>query len=385
MKKKLVIFFIIFFTGTAGYLVLRFYFLKSPDFKADLSKSRSFIDLRPTIIAKLRQMVKDGSNGLYKLSIGDIEPDLLASQLTITNATLVVDSLVLKRFDSMHLAPDDVFHISFRSLHISGISITDLLSTKAINLQTILITDPAIETYRKERKYNKKKRAHTDSLTLYQRLTSHTKSISVDTIMVKRGSFASFNLSHKNKGTKLDQLSIRMDGLLIDSGTQFDTHRFFFAKAVTISCGHLLRRTADSLYFIKADALSVSAPQNTMTVHNLSLIPRGDKKEFQKKLVYRSDRFDITLPKVTFKNINWWSLANQKSFECDEADTYNGTVYDYVNDSLPSKPKIRIANFPLQLIMQLGMPLFIKKMNVHHLDFLYEEYYPPSGKTGGLV
>ena len=121
MKKILVLLFVIFLIGTVGYLLLRFYFLKAPDFKADLSKSKSIIDLRPAIIAKLRQMVKDGLNGLYKLSIDDIELDLPGSRLVLTNATLTVDSFVLKRFDSMHLVPDEVFHITLRSLYITGI------------------------------------------------------------------------------------------------------------------------------------------------------------------------------------------------------------------------------------------------------------------------
>gem|GEM_PF-4464127 len=77
---------------TSGLFFLRFYFLRASDFTPDQSRSASIIDHRPAIIAKLRQMVKDGSNGLYKLSVESVETDIVASRLTTTNAILSVDS-----------------------------------------------------------------------------------------------------------------------------------------------------------------------------------------------------------------------------------------------------------------------------------------------------
>ena len=66
MKKKLLIIIgvvIILFAG--GYLYIRYGLLKTKDIKPDAAKSTSLLDLRPALIAKLKQIVKDGSNGLY--------------------------------------------------------------------------------------------------------------------------------------------------------------------------------------------------------------------------------------------------------------------------------------------------------------------------------
>src|SRR5438552_2540906 len=78
------------------YLYVRFSVLKTKDFKPDSSKAKSVLDLRPSIIAKLQQLVKDGSGGLYHLSIEEIEPHIFKSTLDIMNATLSPDSAGIK-------------------------------------------------------------------------------------------------------------------------------------------------------------------------------------------------------------------------------------------------------------------------------------------------
>ena len=81
---------------TSGLYFFRFYFLREPDFTLDQSRSASTMDHRPVIIVKRRQMVKDVSNRLYKLSVESVKADILASRLTATNAIFSVDSFFEK-------------------------------------------------------------------------------------------------------------------------------------------------------------------------------------------------------------------------------------------------------------------------------------------------
>ena len=68
-RKSVIIVAAVFLLIVGGYLYLRFGYLKTKDFKPDTSKEKNPIDLRPSLIAKLQQLVKDGSNGLYILSV----------------------------------------------------------------------------------------------------------------------------------------------------------------------------------------------------------------------------------------------------------------------------------------------------------------------------
>ena len=91
-----------------GFIYLKYGVLKANDVKPDNSKALSVLDLRPAIIAKLQQLVKDGSDGLYTLSIEKIDPDLLSSKLDIVDGVIAVDTAAMQRLDASKKLPDDV-------------------------------------------------------------------------------------------------------------------------------------------------------------------------------------------------------------------------------------------------------------------------------------
>ncbi len=347
-----------------------------------VAKSESPIDLRPLIISKLQQLVKDGSEGLYTLSVEKLEPDVLLSKIDVFNATLVPDTAALQRLDKELNAPDDIFQISFTSLHITGLSVLDFLHSDKIELDTVFIAAPVIEVFHKRRPYNEAKRERDSSSTLYQKLTQQFRSISINAIIVKEGTFINKNLSQKNKTAKFNQVNILASKLLIDSSTQYDKDRFLFSKEVELSCKDYVARTPDSLYFFKAGSISVLAAKHTITAKQVGLEPRGNKKEFEKKLSSRKDMLTLKFAEVVCHNINWWSLVNGESFYSQEAHIYKGVISDYLNRSLPSGANAKKNNFPQQLLMQIPLKLNIQKLYVHKVNISYEEYSPQSMQSG---
>ena len=183
MKRIYIIGIAVIILGIGGYLYIRFSLLKTKDFKPVDSKANSVLDLRPAIIAKLQQLVKDGSDGLYKLSIEKINPDVLTSVLDMANVTIVPDTAVIKKSDSSQTLADDVFKISFSSLHLEGIDINDLLSGDHVSLKEVSIHDPIIEVYHQKRWYNKSKRIEDHSITLYKKIMKKIRAFQL--IMLK--------------------------------------------------------------------------------------------------------------------------------------------------------------------------------------------------------
>ena len=368
---------------TGVYLYVRFSVLKTKDFKPDSSKARSVLDLRPSIIAKLQQLVKDGSDGLYHLSIGKIEPHILKSTLDIMNATLSPDSAELKNLDNTKKLPDDVFKISFSTLHIEGIDINDLLSKNHLSLKDISITDPVIEVYHKKRRYNKNERIKNDSVTLYQKIMKKMKRISINNIEVLHGTFINHNLSKKNHTTKLNDISINMNNVLIDSSTQFDKRRFLFAERAQLSTKNFSGRTPDSLYFFKCGSIDISTAENDVTALNIELHPRGNKQQFESKLSERREMYNMVIPKITLSDINWWDLTNEETIIANEAVINSSTCSIFLDRSLPFR-KVGLNNFPHQILMRIPIPVSISKIYFHHSNLSYTEYNPGMDKTGTI-
>ena len=115
------------------------------------------LDLRPAIIAKLQQVIKDGSQGLYILSVEQLQPDVLASKLDVIDGTISIDTAAMRQLDKVKKLPDDLFHIKFHSLHIDGIGIPDLLNKKTIDIDRVYLNNPVINIYHKARPYNQER------------------------------------------------------------------------------------------------------------------------------------------------------------------------------------------------------------------------------------
>ncbi len=345
-------------------------------------QTRNLRDFEPQIIAKLQSLVLKGTDSLYRLSIDRIEVDVVKSRIGLVNASLDVDSSVLVKMDSAEEAPDDVFRITLHTLYIDGLDPTDLLDTKSIHLNLLNIENPTIEVFHKKRKYNSEKRKDTTSL--HRKLADQISSFSLDTLNIKDAGFIHHNLAMTNKTSELKDVSIHFNKILIDATTEYDTTRFLFAKEAMISLKDYSFRTSDGFYFLKADAVSISAPKNTMEITGFSLKPAMSRTAFDKATGFRKEQYDITVGSMGINQINWWDLLNEDGLTADTIKISDSKVKVYMNRSLPAPQKSKVGSFPHQLLMKLELPVKINKIKVAGLDLQYEEYNPKSGKSAEI-
>ncbi|MBK5273389.1 MAG: hypothetical protein JJE22_20500 [Bacteroidia bacterium] len=385
MKKIIIISVIILLIISGGYYFIRYDLLKSKDFTADSSKEKSLLDLRPSIIAKLQQLVKEGSGGLYVLSIDQIEPDVLASKLDVIGGTFSVDTAVMQHMDSLKKLPDDIYHIRFDSLHIDGIGITDFLGNNNINIGAVFLTNPVISIYHKGQPYNKQEQKKSDSLTLYRRLLGQMKKIAVGGISIDHGELIIYDVKQKNHATKFNDITIRMNDVLIDSSTQYDVSRFLFAKQTVVETRNYSFAAPDSLYIVKLGTISLAGEKHSITILNAALIPRGNREQFSKKLPGRDEMYTIDFPKITLEDVDWWNLVNKEKIISNKTTIDGGTVSIFVDKSLPygaSQPK---NHFPHQLVMAIPVPVLIDEVKVNDLKVKYEQYNPDTKSTGAAA
>jgi hypothetical protein len=367
----------------SGYLYIRYHFLQAKNFKPDRSKAKNILDLRPEIIAKLQQVVRDGSNGLYVLSIEKLNIDILASALDAENATINIDTIAMRQLDKLGELPDDIFKIKFATLHISGLVINDLINRKTITINEIDCTQPIITVFHQPRVYNEKLRKAEDTLSFYKKIQGSINSIVIAKINIGRGTFLNYDLQVKSKVTKFNVVSIIMKDLLVDSTTQYDNNRFLFTKYTAIECNNYFFRTPDSLYLLKVGSLYVSGEKHTVIASDVELEPRGNKQQFESKLSSRKVMLHLTFPKITLTNINWWSLINHERFIANEAYVTNGNISIYLDRSLKAGA-LQLNNFPHQVLLGMGIPVSVKKLSLQALNIAFEEFNPDSKSSGTI-
>ena len=377
---------------SGGFLYLKYGILETKDVKpissiasqaSDSSqKKSSVLDLRPAIIAKIRQLVKDGSNGLYDLSIQKIDPDLLSSKLDVIDGVIAVDTAAMQRLDASGKLPDELFHINFHLLHIDGIGISDMLNKKKIDIKGANLDDPVIHIYHKARSYNKQTNKKNDSLTLYQRLTGELKRIMIGSITIKNGTLVIHDAGQKRQPTKFNDITVKMNGILIDSSTQYDSNRFLFAKHATIETSDYSFAIPDGLYFMKMGKLRLVGEKRQVTILNAELQPNGNREQFEKKLHSRKEMYHVSIPKIVFSDIDWWQLINREKIISRKTDIYGGTVEVFSDKSLPLSGNKPLDHFPHQLIMLMPKPVSVSGLRFHQLKVIFTQYNPATRSMG---
>lgn len=181
----------------------------------------------------------------------------------------------------------------------------------------------------------------------------------------------------------MSDVELEFIDILIDSSTEHANDRFLFARQASLSLKNYEMKTADDVYLFRIGALTVKTPQQTMTIQNLSLAPRYNKQQFQKRLVHQKEQYELSVPKITIQNIDWWSFMHQDRFVADELVMPDVKVKIHLDRSLP-RPKSKMGNFPHQLIMKLPIQIYLAGMKIRNLDLIYEEYNPKSTQTGSI-
>lgn len=379
----------------AGVLIAAYFFVRF-SLQADIRKSESkkadslsastgnpdsTLDLRPLFIAKIKQLVTEGSNGLYSISIDSMDVDLLQSRVRLIKVQLNHDNNVLLALDSLKKAPEDVFTASFDTLKIEGVNLDDVLTRKTIDFREIRIMGPTIKVYHTNHPYNARKTG--DSITLFDRIMRNMKSIAIGKLVIDNGTFISHNKSKKNKKNILKTVELELTDILIDSSTEYATDRFLFARQALLTLRNYEMKTADNVYRLKIDLLTVKAPQQTMTIDNLSFASRYNREQFQKKLIRQKEQYDFTAPKITLHNIDWWTFMQKDRLVADELVMPGARLKIQLDRSLPRQIS-KMGNFPQQVVMKLPIRVDVSSMKIRNMDITYQEYNPVSARSGSI-
>lgn len=343
--------------------------------KADTlgGKKTSALDLRPLFIERMHQLVQKSSNGLYVLSIGDLKVDVLASTVSLSDVTVRPDEKVRRSLQSTGSLPGDVFSIAFKSLVIEGINLDDAIKNKVMDYKLVKLVAPVIEI--DHRKAQKEKSNEGFS----QRFLKEMEKLSIAKLEVDGGTVI---VHDRQKGAtkKLGGMKVQMADILLNDQTRADKDRFLFAKEAKLAFKDFSTATHDGLYTFKIGDVSVDASQKTVALKNLSFTSLLSKEAFVKKQSEAKEMFNLLLPAVNIKGIDWWNVFNGDEMIASSVQTNGGKFSVYLDRNLP--PKSKSGNFPSQLLKKLPLRLNIAGMKMQNLDVSYEERNPLSGKNG---
>jgi len=326
----------------------------------------------------MQLLLKKSSNGLYDLSVGDMQLDVLASTLLFKNVKMTPDATHLDSLRKIDEAPNDVYTASFDELRVEGINLDDALTSKTMDYKLVKLVRPVIVIHHK--KDGQKGKATNEEFS--QRFLKEMEKLSIKKLIVEEGNVTIHNDTKKGAPNRLKHVSVVLNDFLVDSTTRKDKDRFLFAREGTLSFKDYNKPTPDGLYNLKIGEVKIKAPQQQVTLTGFSFTSPFDKAAFVKKQKQSKELYNVSFPSVIVNGVDWWTLLNEEEIVADVVDVPSGKLSIYLDRSLP--PKNKMGNFPNQLIMKMPMKMNIAKLNISNLDFSYGEYNPVSQQTGTL-
>lgn len=323
---------------------------------------------------ELKAYVQKASDSLYQLSYSEADLNVLTGNITLVNAELRPDSARYRQLQSEQRATAEVLSLKTDKLELRGVKIFRYMRKHEIAVGSLTLSNPDISMVSD---------ANSVDTTTRKSISDQIKGLSVGRIDLSGISFSYINIKKDSTRvlTKFTDVDVRVRGLLVDSATQKQADRFFYAQRFDIDLKKYDFRTPDSLYWIHVKNVSYRAAQQEMSASQVTVEPRYSRAQQDKMVGYQKDRFDIKLDSIDASGFSPQALMRGQLF-ISTLRFKGGKLDVYRNRTLPMPPGNKLGSFPNQMILKLKLPLRLDSLKPGSVDISYTELNPKTKKPG---
>lgn len=383
MRKSIIIIILIMVAlSIAVFFYLKYHVLETSDFKAQTSERSSPTDIRPEVIAKLKQLVKDGSEGLYVLELDSIFMNAAGGEAGLGAGRIYYDTGVYNKMLSNSQLPDDVFSIKFSGIRVDGLDLKDFIGKKELSLKSVSFLQPDVNAYHHTRSFNavsgKQKK------TLSEKISASYQKISIGDIYLNGGKFTNHNLNKDGVTSSLGDVDIHLGDFLIDSNAARQRERFIFSRESKISAKDYEVQTPAKDYKFHIDKIEITGETKSLLATGISFKPEGGHVALQKRFQKRKVIYDVALPRLSMQNVDWWALFNHDEFFAASGKVSDAIIKVYIDRRKPA-PVLPRNNYPHQLLMRLRLPVNIQTLEIASSKVIYEEINPDINQAATVI
>ncbi|AWO01780.1 hypothetical protein DLD77_08770 [Chitinophaga alhagiae] len=329
---------------------------------------------------ELRRYVAESSDSLYTLAYGKISLNLLTGNLAIQNVALIPDSAVYARLVARQQAPRTLYQASMGRVMVSRLKLWRYFLGKQVDAGAFILSDPEIIITEDRRSIDTGRQR-----SFYEAINKNIKSFDIGRISLQQTTLRYTRIAEDSSQqiTRLNNLDVEIRGLAIDSISQKDPTRFLYARNFDINLDKWDYRTPDSLYWLYVNKISYHAIERALDVGEVRLEPRYNRAEFDKRLEYQQDRYEMAFRNIRLEGLPRMHLLEKKIL-MNKATINGGYFHAYRNRGLPMAPGDKYGQFPNQVLAKFGVPLRVDTLVAANIDVSYTERNPQNGETGQI-
>jgi hypothetical protein len=337
---------------------------------------------KPILSQKLKDGVYNRSFNLYKLDFKDISINLLTGSIELQDVSLVPDTSVYNQFRKLRVAPANIFEVKLERLQLNRVALLTAYFKREVEIKSIVLENPSINvTHYKVEKLPEE--LEKEDQTFYDLISNRVKSIDVKRIKIIDADFDYINGDNLKKIHSVKHLSINVNDFLLDSVSQFDTTRYYYAKDIGFELTGYKSISKDKMYTIKVDTIRGSALHKSIDITGVQMIPMYPDLAFSRKYTYGKDRYDLKFNTISLEGVNFALLDAEEKLQAKALKIGPAKVNIFVNRELPPPPNLdKVRNFPHMALKRLPIPTVVDTVKLTNIDLAYTEYNPISQKRG---
>ncbi|PJJ83822.1 hypothetical protein [Mucilaginibacter auburnensis] len=340
---------------------------------------------KPILQAKLKEMVQQSSDSLYRIEYSDFDVSLASGDVTLSDFKLVPDTAVYNKLVSNKKAPDNLFMLSVNKLTIKNIGAKKAYQDKILAVNSITIDKPDLTVINKRYAFNDTVKVGKPQ-TPYEIIKKAFKELRIDSISLKD---ISLNYINKNepvtKQTAIKNLNINISGLLVDSLSAQDSSRFYYTKGIEFIINNYKVKTPDSLYTSEIDRIYFSTAKRMIQLDKVNLKPRYSRAEFYEKKGEGGDIFTLKFKKIAITDIDLQRFLRDQKLYAGVMDIEDADVNIYANGIYKGKKTSKIGKDPHQALQKVALDMKLSRLNIKKTDITYAETDATTRQTGVIT
>lgn len=340
---------------------------------------------KPIVDQKLKEIVKNSTNGLYSLTYDDLDLNLALGNVTLKNAKLIPDSAVYRQQVLSKQAPNNQYKIELSALKIRRFSLFDILTRKKLSIKSIVLENADIHLINEYHAYNDTIRSEPKK-SLYDNFKDVLKSIDVRDIQVDNVKFKMTKLADGQASHfTVDSIAISVQDVLLDETSIHDSSRFLFTKMIDIQIPNFEYEMSDNIYRASFKDLRINTKDKNVLLTQVVYAPKMSRFNFFKTTGLNTTMTDLKFDTLRIENIDFRELLDNQKFLAKSVQVKNGHANLYNDMRFKKIVKNKIGSSPHQQLMQLKTQIAIDTVFVDHIDVLYSEFSAKYNQEGVIT
>lgn len=328
----------------------------------------------------LGSAVYRSTDGLYRIRYDSLRLDEVNGNLRVVHLQIIPDTSLYRRMLTQGVHPPMLVQVDIPLLQVRGIRTPKAMLNKEIIGSSIVIHDPVLTLYSGGKGPDSVKGPQGP---WYAQLLGSLHLISVDTVSIDNATVDWLNFRDRREMLKASAVSLDLFGLRLDSLYRQYSSQLLFSDELDLVCSRLVYFEKSGIYDYSMQGIHIDSRQKQFSADSIRVIPLLDETLFAKAMRVQKDRYDFRFAGVNIEKIELRQLM-QGILVAATLKVRSSSFRVFHDLSYPKSPASKVGNYPQQLLMKLGFPVFIGQMILTDAFIEYKEKNPKSDSSGSI-